>query len=96
MLGVSSDTPGRLSSFRDANNVPFPFASDPKREIIRLYGARRPGPLAPFTKRVTFVIDRSGTIRGAFQHEIVIPWHTRDVLDCIARLGPASPGDSAC
>ena len=76
--------------------MPFPFASDPKREIIRLYGARRPGPLAPFTKRVTFVIDRSGTIRGAFQHEILIPWHTRDVLDCIARLGPAGAGDSAC
>ena len=96
MLGVSSDTPERLSRFRDANDVPFPFASDPKREIIRLYGARRPGPLAPFTKRVTFVIDRSGTIRGAFQHEVVIPWHTRDVLDCIARLGPAGAGDSAC
>ncbi len=94
MLGVSSDTPERLSRFRDANNVPFPFASDPKREIIRLYGARRRGPLAAFTKRVTFVIDRSWTIRGAFQHEILIPWHTRDVLDCVARLGPA--GDSAC
>ena len=96
MLGVSSDTPERLSRFRDANNVPFPFASDAKREIIRLYGARRPGPLAPFTKRVTFVIDRSGTIRGAFQHEILIPRHTRDVLDCIARLGQADAGDSAC
>ena len=94
MLGISSDTPERLSRFRDTNNVPFPFASDPKREIIRLYGARRRGPLAAFTKRVTFVIDRSGTIRGAFQHEIVIPWHTRDVLDCIERLGPGS--GSAC
>ncbi len=95
MLGVSTDPVETLKRFREANDVPFRFASDATKEVANAYGVRRRFPLAS-TRRVTYVIDRSGTIQAAFQHEMAIGRHVRDVLDCLAKLGSAKPGELAC
>ena len=71
MLGISTDPIETLKRFREANDVPFRFASDAEKEVTKAYGVRRRFPLAT-TRRVTYVIGRSGTIQAAFQHEIAI------------------------
>ncbi len=95
MLGVSTDPIDTLKRFREATGVPFRFASDAKKEVTKVYGVRRRFPL-PSTRRVTYVIDRSGTIQAAFQHEIAIGRHVSEVLDCLAKLESAKPGERPC
>ena len=43
---------------------------DPDRTIARSYGVL--WPLVPLAKRVTFVVDPFGIIRGVFHHEFQV------------------------
>ena len=88
-MGVSPDSPESHRRFREALDIPFPLISDPGREVIGLYGARRRIRAAP-TKRVTYLIDKAGVIRGIFRHELAIGRHQREVLEglkAINRVG---------
>jgi peroxiredoxin Q/BCP len=95
VLGVSPNPVDTLKRFRDANDVPFPFASDATTAVSKAYDVRRRIPLLP-TRRVTFVIDRTGMIQGAYHHELAIGRHVGDVLDCVAKLEAAGAGELVC
>jgi len=60
VLAVSINKPETNKGFRAKLGATFPFLSDQKRAVSRQYGT-----LSIFwiAKRVTFVIDRQGTIR---------------------------------
>ena len=75
--------------------MPFPFASDATKAVSRAYGVRSRIPLLP-TQRVTFVVDCTGTIQGAYHYELAIGRHVADVLDCVAKLESAGAGEAVC
>jgi peroxiredoxin Q/BCP len=80
ILGVSFDRSDSHDRFIAHYNLPFPLIADTGRSLARLYGAIRwEGPW-PRMKRVTYVIDVNGIIRGAFSHELRISRHAADVL----------------
>ncbi len=39
VIGISPDTPEKLSRFRDAEHLGFPLLSDPDRDVLKEYGA---------------------------------------------------------
>jgi alkyl hydroperoxide reductase subunit AhpC len=51
---------------------------DHDKRISKAYGTSRA--LIGLYKRVTFVIDRSGIVRGVFHHELAIDKHVDQVL----------------
>jgi peroxiredoxin Q/BCP len=66
VLGVSRDTPEKLTKFREQERLTFPLLSDPDHEVHEVYGAW--GEKNLYGKHVigvirsTFVIDESGAI----------------------------------
>ncbi len=80
LIGVSSDTAESHRSFKEINGLPFPLLADPDKEIIKAYDALGSLGLLP-TKRVTYLIDKKGIVRGIFRHELAINKHRDDVLN---------------
>ena len=89
-MGVSTDSVDSHRRFRESLALPFGLVSDTNRRIIRLYGVGRRVPRLP-NKRVTYVIDKTGIIRGVYQHELAFGRHKDDVLDGLREIA----GDSA-
>jgi peroxiredoxin Q/BCP len=86
MFGISPDDSASHDRFIRRNNLPFSLITDSDRSISRVYGVVRLGGLIPLLKRVTYVIDRHGIIRGVFHHEILIDRHVDDVVKILEIL----------
>jgi peroxiredoxin Q/BCP len=84
-VGVSPDPVQTQQRFKKAHSLPFLMVGDPGREIIKLYGVDR-RLLGPKTKRVTFLIDRAGMVKGVFHHEMAIGRHRAEVIEGLRRL----------
>jgi len=85
IIGISSDYVERHERFRASQGLPFHLLSDPNKDVIRSYGVGRRIPFTP-NKRVTYVVDKAGGIRGTFHHEIAFGQHKDDVLDALRAL----------
>ena len=81
VVGVSTDTAESHKSFKEQHKLPFPLVADPDKRIIKLYEAQ--GLLGMITARVTYVIDKEGTIRRAFRHDLNIGKHLKDTLSAL-------------
>ena len=83
LLGVSFDGRESHGRFIAHHRLPFPLIADTARTLSRLYGAVRwEGPW-PRARRVTYVIDREGIVRGVIHHELRIARHITDVLSVL-------------
>ncbi len=71
-----------LARFAEAHALPFELLPDPRQHLIRLYQARRRFGLG--VSRITYVVDRSGIIAGAFHHEVRIGMHVQEVLSTLS------------
>lgn len=69
VLGVSSDSLESHAKFSANHNLPFHLLSDSDGQVRRLYGISSTLGLIP--GRVTFIIDKEGTVRHIFasQHD---------------------------
>jgi peroxiredoxin len=61
VLGVSVQSQESKKKFAAKLGLNFPILADDKKEVARAFGVL--GPLGIHTKRATFVIDRTGTVR---------------------------------
>jgi len=93
VVGVSPDSVESHRNFREELVIPFTLVSDPDRKVIGLYGARRRIG-AGLTKRVTYLIDKAGVIRGVFHHELAIGRHHRRVLDALRAVNNTGQGEA--
>ena len=89
LIGVSADDEASHTRFREKHQLPLRLLSDTSRAVIDAYDAR--GMFGLGIARVTYVIDRSGTIAAAFRHELIVSRHVPMVLEALAKLAPASP-----
>ncbi len=71
MVGISIDSPWTNQRFAESCGAPFPIASDFNRDVSAGYDALYDnlGGLKGVTRRVVYVIDRSGTIQYAWEGE---------------------------
>ena len=58
VVGVSSDSVESHTKFIKKHSLPFTLLADPKRELIKTYGAG----IGPLTKRVSFLINPEAKI----------------------------------
>ena len=83
VLGVSADDEASHKAFAEKYTLPFSLLADPQGTIIEAYGVKRP--MVTFAKRVTFVIDKQGTVRKVFT-DVDTAGHDRQVLEVLKTL----------
>jgi peroxiredoxin Q/BCP len=88
VVGVSLDTAERHGQFAEKYRLPYPLVSDRNAAIATAYGVARLGGWLP-TKRVTFVIDKHGTVQRVIQSELSIDRHIDQALETLRRLQAA-------
>jgi peroxiredoxin Q/BCP len=84
VIGISPDDLESHKRFAKVYRLNFPLASDPSMKAAKRWGAVWLGGLR--VKRVTYVVDTTGIIRGVFQHDILIDRHRTDVLNLLQQL----------
>lgn len=83
VYGVSRDTADSHARFAVEHRLPFPLVADPKGEITKAFGATMFGGLLPVSRRVTYVIDGEGVVRGVFDHQLAAERHVDEVRECL-------------
>ncbi len=89
VIGVSSDSAGKHAAFADHHRLPFTLLSDEGGRVRKSYGV--PAVLGFIPGRVTYVIDRAGTVRHAFNSMTNIGQHVGDALAVVRRLQAEPP-----
>jgi peroxiredoxin Q/BCP len=89
VIGVSSDPVKSHAAFSGKLSLPFTLLSDVGGEVRKAY--RVPPALGFIPGRVTYVIDRSGTVRHVFNSLMNISKHVNDALDVVRRLQAEQP-----
>ena len=84
VIGVSSDSADRHAAFAGRYDLPFTLLSDAGGRIRKTYGV--PAVLGVLPGRVTYVIDRQGTVRHVFNSMTNIDQHVGDALTVVRRL----------
>jgi len=79
--GISADPVDRQKAFDEKNDLGFPLLSDPNREIAKLFGVKRFGPLP--SKRATFVIGADRKILGVVNSELDMSGHADKALSIL-------------
>ena len=86
VIGVSSDSTASHSKFADKYRLPFILVADPGGTVRKQYGV--PATLGLLPGRVTFVIDREGTVRHVFNSQFQATRHVEEALAAL-RSRPA-------
>jgi peroxiredoxin Q/BCP len=89
VIGVSSDSERKHAAFADHHKLPFTLLSDEGGRVRKSYGV--PAVLGVIPGRVTYVIDRAGTVRHVFNSMTNIGQHIGDALAVVQRLQTESP-----
>ena len=84
VIGVSSDSVDRHAAFTGRHRLPFTLLSDQGGHVRKNYGV--PAVLGLLPGRVTYVIDRQGTVRHVFNSMTHIGQHINDALEVVRRL----------
>ena len=71
----------RQKAFDEKNDLGFPLLSDPDREIAKLFGVKRFGPLP--NKRASFVIGTDRRILGVVNSELDMNGHADKALEIL-------------
>ena len=89
VIGVSSDSADKHAAFAGKHNLPFMLLSDQGGKVRKLYGV--PAALGLIPGRVTYVIDRQGTVRHMFNSMTNIGKHVGDALEVVKQLQAEQP-----
>ncbi len=84
VIGVSSDSADKHAAFAGQHNLPFTLLSDRGGRVRKSYGV--PSVLGVVPGRVTYVIDRTGTVQHVFNSMTNIGQHVSDALEVVKRL----------
>jgi len=89
VIGISSDSAERHAAFAGKHNLPFMLLSDQGGRVRKQYGV--PAVLGLLPGRVTYVIDRQGTVRHVFNSMTNINQHVGDALEVVRQLQAEQP-----
>ena len=89
VIGVSSDSVAKHAAFAGHHNLPFTLLSDEGGKVRKSYGV--PATLGLLPGRVTYVIDRTGTVRHVFNSMTNIDGHVGEALEVVRKLQAEQP-----
>ena len=84
VVGVSSDSVGSHKRFAEHHRLPYTLLSDVGGKVRKQFGIKKT--LGLFDGRVTFVIDRDGTVRHAFSSALNAQAHVEEALRTVREL----------
>jgi peroxiredoxin Q/BCP len=84
VIGVSSDSVERHVAFAGRHRLPFTLLSDQGGQVRKSYGV--PTVLGVIPGRVTYVIDRQGTVRHVFNSMTGIDQHVNEALEVVREI----------
>lgn len=87
VVGVSDDSLESHRSFAEHRRLPFPLLADEQGDLRKSFGV--PNWLGIMRNRVTFVIDRDGTVRHVFQSQLQAKQHVEEALRIVRQLARA-------
>ncbi len=73
IVGVSPQSVDSHRRFAQQFSIPFPLLCDPRKSVIKTYGAD--GPFGFGVRRVTYLIDESKIIRNRVASELFVGTH---------------------
>jgi peroxiredoxin Q/BCP len=89
VIGVSSDSVDKHAAFAGNHSLPFTLLSDQKGQVRKEYGV--PTVLGLVPGRVTYVIDREGTVRNVFNSMTGINQHVNEALEVVRKIQAENP-----
>jgi thioredoxin-dependent peroxiredoxin len=89
VIGISSDSADKHAAFAGQHKLPFTLVSDAGGQVRKSYGV--PSVLGMLPGRVTYVIDRTGTVRHVFNSMTNIGGHASDALTVVRQLQAEQP-----
>jgi peroxiredoxin Q/BCP len=84
VIGISSDSVDAHGRFSGKHRLPFVLLSDKGGTVRKAYGV--PNALMVLPGRVTYVIDREGTVRHVFSSMANIDGHVNEALTMVKEL----------
>ena len=89
VIGISSDSADKHAAFAGQHKLPFTLLSDAGGQVRKSYGV--PSVLGMLPGRVTYVIDRTGTVRHVFNSMTNIDGHVKEALEVVRQLQAEQP-----
>jgi len=90
ILGISVDTFMSLGVFGHSIDLNFPLLSDfPEHHATKTYGTY--DPVTGTSRRVTYVVDKQGTIRAEIISDEDMHRHTQEALKAVQQLQSEAP-----
>ncbi len=87
VVGISSQSTASHESFAAKHRLPFTLVSDEGAKVRKQYGV--PSTLGLLPGRVTYVIDREGSIRHIFNSQFNAKRHVTEALGVLQQLQPS-------
>ncbi|HSJ97238.1 MAG TPA: peroxiredoxin [Myxococcota bacterium] len=84
VLGISSDSVASHKAFAAKHRLPFRLLADTGGKVRAAFGVPRTAGLLP--GRVTYVIDREGVVRHAFNSQLAATRHVDEAIEGLRRL----------
>jgi peroxiredoxin Q/BCP len=85
VLGVSYDSPEANRRFAEKHRLPFRLLSDVNKRVRKLFGV--PGDLLGLLPgRVTYIVDKTGTVRHVFNSQFNAEKHVSESLEVLKSL----------
>lgn len=84
VIGVSGDSVSRHQAFAQHHGLPFTLLADEGNALRKAYGV--PSTLWILPGRVTYVIDKEGTVRHVFDSQLQATRHIDEALAVIKTL----------
>ncbi len=84
VIGISADSPDSHQKFATRYKLPFILLSDTANQVRKLFGV--PSTLGLLPGRVTYVIDKTGTVRHIFNSQLNFQGHIDESLKILQQL----------
>lgn len=87
VIGVSDDSSASHQKFASKYSLPFILVSDTGKQLRKLYGV--PSTLGLLPGRVTYIIDKNGTVLHIFNSQFNFKGHIEEALKTLRELQQA-------
>ena len=85
VLGISSDSEASHKAFAEKHRLPFKLLADRGGKVRSAFGV--PATFGLLPGRVTYIIDKEGVIRHAFNSQLNATQHVDESLQVLKTLG---------
>jgi peroxiredoxin Q/BCP len=85
VIGISSDSVKKHKQFAEKHNLPFTLLSDVNKKVRKAFGVPA-DMLGLLPGRVTYIVDKTGTVRHVFNSQFNATKHVDEALKILKQL----------